>query len=92
VGGKLQSAMLLRRVDPVYPALAREMRIEGTVRFQAVIGKEGEVQNLKYVSGPQALEKAAADAVKQWVYRPTLLDGRPVEVSTQIEIGFNVSR
>lgn len=92
VGGKLQSAMLLRRVDPVYPALAREMRIEGTVRFQAVIGKEGEVQNLKYVSGPQALEKAAADAVKQWAYRPTLLDGRPVEVSTQIEIGFNVSR
>jgi protein TonB len=91
VGGKLQGAMLLRKVDPVYPALARQMRIEGTVRFQAVIGKEGEVQDLKYVSGPQALEKAAADAVKHWVYRPTLLDGRPVEVSTQIEIGFTVS-
>jgi protein TonB len=90
VGGKLQGAMLLRKVDPVYPTLARQMRIEGTVRFQAVISKEGEVQDLKYVSGPQALEKAAADAVKHWVYRPTLLDGRPVEVSTQIEIGFTL--
>jgi protein TonB len=90
VGGKLQGAMLLRKVDPVYPPLARQMRIEGTVRFQAVISKEGEVQDLKYVSGPQALEKAAADAVKHWVYRPTLLDGRPVEVSTQIEIGFTL--
>jgi protein TonB len=91
VGGRLQGAMLLRKVDPVYPTLARQMRIEGTVRFLAVIGKEGEVQNLKYVSGPQALEKAAADAVKHWVYRPTLLDGRPVEVSTQIEIGFTLA-
>jgi protein TonB len=91
VGGKLQGAMLLRKVDPVYPTLARQMRIEGTVRFQAVISKEGEVQDLKYVGGPQALEKAAADAVKHWVYRPTLLDGRPVEVSTQIEIGFTLA-
>jgi periplasmic protein TonB len=92
VGGKLQGAMLLRKVDPVYPTLARQMRLEGTVRFQAVISKEGEVQDLKYVSGPQALEKAAADAVKHWVYRPTLLDGRPVEVSTQIEISFSLGR
>ena len=90
VGGKLQAAMLVRKVDPTYPALARQMRIQGTVRFSAVIGKEGQVQDLQFVSGPRVLEKAATDAVKRWVYRPTLLNGRPVEVSTQIDINFSL--
>ncbi len=90
VGGRLQSAMLLRKVEPTYPAMARQMRIQGIVRFQAVIGKEGEVEDLQFVSGPRALEKAASDAVKRWVYRPTLLNGRPVEVSTQIDIDFTL--
>lgn len=90
VGGKLQAAMLVRKVEPTYPGLARQMRIQGTVRFQALIGKEGEVQDLTFVSGPRALEKAAADAVKRWVYRPTLLNGHPVEVGTQIEITFSL--
>jgi protein TonB len=90
VGGKLQAALLLRKVEPVYPTMARQMRIQGTVRFQAVIGKEGAVQDLQFVSGPRALEKAAADAVKRWVYRPTLLNGRPVEVSTLIDINFSL--
>jgi protein TonB len=91
VGGRLQAAMLVRKVEPNYPALARQMRIQGTVRFQAVIGKEGEVQDLQFVSGPRALEKVAADAVKRWAYRPTLLNGHPVEVSTQIEITFSLA-
>jgi protein TonB len=90
VGGKLQSAMLLRKIDPAYPPIARQMRIQGTVRFRAVIGKEGDVRDLQFVSGPRALEKAAADAVKRWVYRPTLLNGHPVEVSTEIEISFSL--
>jgi len=90
VGGRLQSAMLLRKVDPAYPPLARQMRIQGLVRFQAVIGKEGEVQDLKFVSGPRVLEKAASDAIRRWVYRPTLLNGRPVEVSTQIDLDFTL--
>jgi protein TonB len=90
VGGKLQAAMLVRKVEPTYPPLARQMRIQGTVRFSAVIGKEGQVQDLQFVSGPRVLEKAAADAVKRWVYRPTLLNGNPVEVSTQIDINFSL--
>lgn len=90
VGGRLQAAMLLRKVAPVYPQLARSMRIQGVVRFEAVIGKNGAVRDLKFVSGPRALEQAASDAVKKWVYRPTMLDGRPVEVSTQIEINFTL--
>ena len=90
VGGKLQSAMLIRKVAPVYPQLAKTMRIQGVVRFQAVIGKKGEVKDLTFISGPRALEQAAADAVRKWVYRPTMLDGRPVEVSTQIEINFEL--
>jgi protein TonB len=90
VGGRLQSAMLVRKVEPTYPSLAKQTRIQGTVRFQAVIGKEGAVQDLQFVSGPRALEKAAADAVKRWVYRPTLLNGHPVEVSTQIDINFSL--
>jgi protein TonB len=90
VGGRLQAAMLVRKVEPTYPSLARQMRIHGTVRFQAVIGKEGEVRDLQFVNGPRALEKAAADAVKRWVYRPTLLNGHPVEVSTQIDINFSL--
>jgi len=90
VGGKLQSAMLMKKVAPVYPALAKSMRIQGTVRFGAVVGKNGQVRDLKFVSGPRVLEQAAADAVRKWVYRPTMLDGRPVEVSTQIDITFTL--
>jgi protein TonB len=90
VGGQLQSAMLVRKVDPVYPALARQMRIQGIVRFAAVIGKDGNVQDIRFVSGPQLLAQAGADAVKRWVYRPTLLNGHPVEVSTQIAISFSL--
>jgi len=90
VGGRLQSALLLKKVPPIYPQLARTMRIQGVVRFQAVINRKGEVKDLKFISGPQALEQAAADAVRKWVYRPTMLDGRPVEVSTQIEINFEL--
>jgi protein TonB len=91
VGGRLQSAMLIRKVAPVYPQLARTMRIQGVVRFEAVIGRKGEVKDLTFISGPRALEQAAADAVRKWVYRPTMLDGRPVEVSTQIEINFTLN-
>lgn len=90
VGGRLQSALLLRKVDPTYPPLARQMRIQGLVRFQAIIGKEGEVKDLRFVSGPRVLQQAATEAVKRWVYRPTLLDGRPVEVSTQIDLNFSL--
>lgn len=90
VGGNLQAANLIKRVTPIYPPLARSARAQGIVKFTAAIGKNGTIQNLQLISGPALLVKAASDAVKQWVYRPTLLNGEPVEVVTQIEVSFSL--
>jgi protein TonB len=68
--------------------LARQARIQGKVILDAVIGKDGKVQNATAVSGHALLIQAALDAVRQWEYRPTLLNGEPVEVSTQVEVSF----
>jgi len=91
VGGNVQAANLIRKVDPVYPALAKQARIQGTVRFQAIIGTDGAVRSLQLVSGHPLLVAAARDAVQQWVYRPTLLSGTPVEVITTIDVIFALS-
>lgn len=91
VGGAVQAANLLNRVLPQYPVLARQMRIQGTVQFTAVIAKDGTVKNLQFVHGPALLVAAAASAVMQWRYRPTLLNGEPVEVATQIDVTFTLS-
>jgi TonB family protein len=77
-----------RRVDPVYPPLAREARIQGAVRFTAAIDREGAVKNLQVISGHPLLVPAAIEAVKQWSYQPTLLNGNAIEVMTQIEVAF----
>lgn len=90
VGGNVQSANLLEKVDPVYPPLAWQALIQGTVRFTAIIGKDGHVQNLQLVSGHPLLVPAAQEAVKQWVYRPVLINGSPVEVITQIDVPFTL--
>ncbi len=79
---------LLHKVDPGYPATARRQRIQGVVRFTATIGKNGHMQRLRLISGHPLLVRAAREAVQQWIYRPTLLDGRPVRVITQIEVPF----
>ena len=92
VGGNVQAANLIKKVTPVYPALAKSARIQGTVRFTAVIGKDGTIQNLQLVSGHPMLVQAATDAVKQWVYKPTLLNGEAVEVITQIDVNFTLSQ
>jgi len=92
VGGNVQAANLVRKVTPVYPPLAKQARIQGTVRFTAIIGKDGTIQNLQLVSGHPLLVAAAQDAVKQWVYKPTLLNGDPVEVVTQIDVNFTLSQ
>jgi protein TonB len=89
-GGNMQAANLVKRVAPVYPAFAKSARIQGTVRFTALIAKDGTVQNLQLISGPPMLIRAATEAVKQWVYRPALLNGEPVEVITQIEVNFTL--
>lgn len=92
VGGSVQSAKLTKKVVPAYPPLARQARISGTVRLIGVISKDGVIQNLQLVSGHPLLTQAALDAVRQWVYRPTLLNGQPVEVIAPIDVVFTLSQ
>ncbi|HYL69311.1 MAG TPA: energy transducer TonB [Candidatus Limnocylindria bacterium] len=90
VGGNVQAASLVRKVDPIYPPIAKTAHISGTVVLHAIIGKDGSVQNLEYVSGPPLLMKSALDAIKQWRYKPTMLNGEPVEVDTTISVVFSL--
>ena len=91
VGGNVQAARLVNQPRPVYPPLARQARIQGTVRFNAIIGRDGKIENLTLVSGHPLLVPSATEAVKQWVYKPTMLNGEPVEVVTQIDVNFTLS-
>jgi TonB family protein len=91
VGGNVQAMNLINKVAPVYPPLAKQARVQGTVRFTAYIGKDGHVENLEVVSGHPLLIVSALEAVKQWVYKPTLLNGEPVDVVTQIDVNFTLS-
>ena len=90
LGGQVEAAKLIFQVKPEYPPLARIARVQGAVRLEAVISKEGTMQSLKVLSGPPLLVKAALDAVSRWRYQPTLLNGEPVEVSTEIDVNFTL--
>jgi len=92
VGGAVQAARLVNRVQPVYPPLARQTRISGTVKLHAIIGKDGSVQQLSVESGHPLLVQSALDAVRQWRYQPTLLNGDPVEVDTEIDVIFSLAQ
>jgi TonB family protein len=92
VSGNVEKAKLVQHAEPVYPPLALQARISGVVRLNAVIGKDGTVQKLTLVSGHPLLVQPAMDAVKQWVYAPTLLNGQPVEVATQVEVNFSLEQ
>jgi len=92
VGGAVQNAKLVNRVQPIYPPLARQTRISGTVRLHAIIAKNGSVEQLTVESGHPLLVQAALDAVKQWRYQPTLLNGEPVEVDTEIDVIFSLAQ
>jgi protein TonB len=92
VGGNVQAAKLINQPKPSYPPLARQARIQGVVRFNAVIGRDGSIQNLTLVSGHPLLVPAATEAVRQWRYQPTLLNGEPVEVVTVIDVNFTLSQ
>ncbi len=83
--------LLIRRVQPNYPPLARQARIQGTVLLQAEISKDGTIENLRLISGHPMLAPAAIEAVKQWRYKPYILNGEPVEVETQITVNFTLS-
>ena len=83
--------LLIRKIQPPYPPLARQARIQGNVVLQAEISKSGDIQNLHLISGHPMLAPAAIEAVKQWKYRPYILNGEPVEVETQITVIFSLS-
>jgi len=91
VGGNVQSANLIQQVRPAYPPLAKQARIQGLVRFNALIGGDGLVKNLQVTSGHPMLVQAALEAVKLWVYKPTLLNGAPVDVITTIDVNFTLN-
>ncbi len=90
VGGNVQQANLIRKIAPVYPPEAKAARVQGAVQFTTLIGKDGSIQNLTLVSGHPLLVNAAREAVQQWQYKPTLLNGQPVEVITQIDVNFTL--
>ncbi|HUK18031.1 MAG TPA: energy transducer TonB, partial [Bryobacteraceae bacterium] len=92
VGGGVQANKLAIQSTPVYPPLAKQARISGTVELSAVIGKDGHVMNLSVIKGHPLLVQSALDAVKDWVYQPTLLNGQPVEVSTTIDVNFTLAQ
>jgi protein TonB len=92
IGGNVQAAKLVNRITPIYPPLARQTRISGTVRLHAIISKDGTIQQLEVISGHPLLQQAALDAVRQWRYQPTLLNGEPVEVDTTIDVIFSLNQ
>jgi TonB family protein len=92
VGGNVQSTKLINQPKPAYPADAKEARIQGVVKLHASVGKDGTIENLTVISGHPLLAPAALEAVKQWVYEPTYLNGQPVAVDTEIDVRFTLSR
>lgn len=92
VGGNVTAAKIVSKVNPVYPPLARQTRISGTVRLHAIIAKNGAVEQLEVLSGHPLLVQSALDAVRQWRYQPTLLNGEPVEVDTTIDVIFSLNQ
>lgn len=92
VTSDVQAAKLMRKVIPVYPRLAIAAHISGTVRLIGVVAKDGTVQHIRVVSGPALLVQAALDAVRQWVYRPTMLNNKPVEVIAPIDVNFTLTQ
>jgi len=91
VSSGVSTGLLIRKVPPTYPPLARQARIQGVVVLQAQISKEGNIQNLQLISGHPMLAPAAIEAVKQWKYKPYLLNGEPVEVDTQVQVNFTLA-
>lgn len=92
IGGAVQQTKLIRQPHPVYPPDAKAARVQGVVKLSAIIGKDGTIQKLEVISGDPLLVPSALEAVQQWVYQPTLLNGDPVEVVTQIDVNYTLSQ
>jgi TonB family protein len=92
VGGNVQQTKLVFQPRPTYPPEAKLAHIQGVVKLNAIIGKDGAVQNLEVISGHPLLVQSALESVRQWVYQPTLLNGQPVEVMTEIDVNYTLSQ
>lgn len=92
VGGDVQAAKLIRRVVPLYPPIARQAHVSGAVHLTGIIAKDGSIRQLQVISGNPLLVRAALDAVRQWLYKPTLLNGEAVEVIAPINVIFTLSQ
>jgi protein TonB len=90
ISAGVAGGLLLQKTSPVYPQIAREARVSGTVVIQATISKTGVIENLRAVSGPTMLRQSALDAVKTWRYKPYMLDGDPVDVETTVSVTFSL--
>jgi periplasmic protein TonB len=91
ISAPVQQAMLVRRIEPVYPPIAIQIRQEGRVELHAIISRDGSIQSLEVLTGDPLFIKSALDAVTQWRYRPTILNGQPVEVDTQITVIYTLN-
>ena len=91
VGGNVQAARCIDRVQPIYPVEARKKGISGTVRLHAILAKDGTMKQLEVMSGPPLLQQGALEAVRLWRYQQTLLNGNPVEVDTTIDVIFTLN-
>jgi len=90
VSAGVQMAKLVKKVIPEYPPLARSTRTSGVVHLIGIIARDGTIRNLQLISGHPLLTRAAIEAVQQWVYQPTLLNGEPVEVVAPIDVNFTL--
>jgi protein TonB len=91
VAQEIQDLRLIDKVKPVYPELAKLSRTEGAVTLQVAISKEGSVTKVDVVNGPALLTRAAQEAVKQWKYKPTVVNGQAVDVVTTVRIVFSIN-
>ncbi len=92
IGGNVMQANLVSTVKPIYPVEAKQKRIEGVVKLEVTIEKDGSVAQIAVVEGPSELQQSATDAVRQWVYKPTLLNGEPVKVLTTVDVHYTLSQ
>ena len=88
----VMAGQLVTKITPIYPEEAKKERVQGKIELKAIIGKSGEVEELNVVSGPKELRQSALDAVRKWVYKPFLLNGQPVDVSTTINVIYSLSK
>lgn len=91
VSEDILQGLMLKKVSPIYPPLAKQARIQGTVVLKVLISKSGDVENLQLISGHPMLAPAAIEAVKQWKYQPYLLNGEPIEVETKVTVNFTLA-